>query len=341
MGILNMIVSKYKNNNMNVDKNCLEQTDKMTLPRTSTTSVVINPIQENNQDDHQKNKRQWLASLALVFSHSSYGTVLRSTKRNGPLSVQKAFYPEGRECAHIYLLHPPAGIVSGDQLHVSIDLETNAHVMVTTPGANRFYRAREDASIGDSKQLQFTTLKLAKQTICENFPQETIVYQGADAVNTVDIHLHKQSVYFGWDITCLGLPSSGQPFCEGSYTQLNRLYCDDKLLYHDRIAISTNNNLQQHPAGLAGNSVFGTFIITAPQLVALNKQQVLVEQLRELIDQQQAQDKISITDIKGLLVIRYLGQQANEAKRLFILLWQQLRPAIIDHDAIEPRVWHT
>ncbi|WP_440876787.1 urease accessory protein UreD [Thalassotalea sp. PLHSN55] len=288
------------------------------------------------------NMRQWLASLSLVFSHSNFGTALAATKRQGPLSVQKAFYPEGRDCAHIYLLHPPAGIVSGDQLRISLELQKNAHVLVTTPGANRFYRAREDQSIGESKQLQITTFSLAQHAICENFPQETIVYEGADAVNTVDIHLSSSSVYFGWDISCLGLPSSNQPFKHGSYTQLNRLYCDNKLIYHDRIAISPNNQLMAHSAGLAGRSVFATFLVYAPKQLALaSERQQLVEHLREIIEQQHAENKVSITDIKGLLVIRYLGEQANEAKHLFIRLWQHLRPQLISNSAVEPRVWHT
>ena len=67
-------------------------------------------------------KRGWLARLGLTFSHSVHGTQLARTKRVGPLSIQKAFYPEGRDCAHIYLLHPPAGIVSGDVLQVDLHL---------------------------------------------------------------------------------------------------------------------------------------------------------------------------------------------------------------------------
>ena len=122
-------------------------------------------------------KSAWLASLLLEFSVTSIGTQLSRTERNGPLSVQKAFYPEGRDCAHIYLLHPPAGIVSGDELRINIKVNQQAHSLVTAPGANRFYRAREDLSIGDSKQVQHCELFLAEHAKCENFPLETIVYE--------------------------------------------------------------------------------------------------------------------------------------------------------------------
>lgn len=286
--------------------------------------------------------RQWLAKLALTFSHNAYGTQLKTTSRQGPLSVQKAFYPEGQECAHIYLLHPPAGIVSGDELNVEITIEDQGHVLVTTPGANRFYRARENLSIGVSKQTQITSLFLGDEAIAENFPQETIVYEGADGFNTVDVHIKETSIYLGWDITCLGLPSSDQYFDQGQYTQLNRLYCNDTLIYHDRIEISPSNQLLHHMAGLASKPVFGTFLVYAPtQLTQLKDRKVIVEELRALIEAENAQELISITDIRGLFVIRYLGEQAHQCKHLFITLWQHLRPLVIEASAIEPRIWHT
>lgn len=312
------------------------------MQSTATSSVEVKPIDKPTAGNLLKSKsRQWIANLVLDFKWSSLGTKLHRTQRNGPLSVQKAFYPEGRDCAHIYLLHPPAGIVSGDQLHLDINLDDSAHTLITTPGANRFYRAREDASIGVSKQVQVTTLNIQAQAKCENFPQETIVYNGADGFNTIDVHLTDHSVYLGWDITCMGLPSSEQLFTEGQYSQLNRVYVNNILQYHDRIAITANNNLLHHISGLAGNSVFGTFLVHAPQQLDLPQRKALVETMREIIDNNQAQKHISITDIDGLLVIRYLGHQATECKKYFLLLWQVVRPLTVEKEATQPRIWHT
>ncbi len=305
------------------------------------SATVSNNITSETSINSTTKSRQWLASLALDFSHNVLGTQLSRTKRNGPLSVQKAFYPEGVDCAHIYLLHPPAGIVSGDELQVEITLAEQAHTLVTTPGANRFYRAREDANIGVSKQVQVTTLSLAHQAICENFPLETIVYNGADAFNTVDIHLTDESVYLGWDITCLGLPSSEQSFTKGQYTQLNRVYCNNELIYHDRITISAKNKLLQHPAGLANNNVFATLLIYAPAQLQADKYKDVVNTLRLAIENEQAEKNISVTNIDDLIVIRYLGKHAEQCKKLFVLLWQILRPLTVKKPAILPRIWYT
>jgi urease accessory protein len=287
-------------------------------------------------------KSQWLASLALQLGHSEYGTQLTKTKRCGPLTIQKAFYPEGRDCAHLYLLHPPAGIVSGDELHISIDVQQNAHTLVTTPGANRFYRARTDLSIGDPKQTQITQISLEAGAKCEHFPLETLVYNQADGVNNVEVRLQDSSVYCGWDMTSLGLPSSNQEFTAGRFKQLNTLYREDVLIYHDKVIIEAESNIQHHIAGLAGNSVFGTFLAYAPSDQVSNEQRTqLIQQLRAVIEQHDASSLVSITDIRQLLVMRYLGQQAHQCKSLFIELWKLVRPLYIQKQGVQPRIWFT
>lgn len=299
----------------------------------------MNDVAEQQQ---ARQKNAWLADLTLEFSLTAAGTQLTRTKRLGPLNVQKPFYPKGRDCAHIYLLHPPAGIVSGDDLTVNIAIKPKAHVLVTTPGANRFYRAREDISIGDPKQQQKVILHLDEQAKCENFPLETIVYEGADGVNTVDIYLSETSTYLGWDITCLGLPSSHQLFAKGSYSQLNRVYCQQTLLYHDRIAIRPDNQIHQHIAGLNQHNVFGTFLAYASaEKVDSTASEQLITRLRVLVSNNKAEHKISISQLRQLLVIRYLGEQAQECQKLFVQLWQELRPIYLDKSATLPRIWHT
>ena len=57
----------------------------------------------------------WQAGLGLGLSRRADRTVLADRCRHGPLAVQRAFYPEGTPC-HVYLLHPPGGVVGGDVL---------------------------------------------------------------------------------------------------------------------------------------------------------------------------------------------------------------------------------
>src|SRR5262249_10650450 len=117
----------------------------------------------------------WHAELALGFVRRSQRTVLASRRHRGPLTVQRAFYPEPDGVCHTYVLHPPAGIVGGDALSMSYDLGPGAHALITTPAATRFYFSRaieagirQRACVGDGATLEW-------------LPQETLLFDGAHA----------------------------------------------------------------------------------------------------------------------------------------------------------------
>ncbi|MCU4676940.1 urease accessory protein UreD [Catenovulum sp. 2E275] len=291
------------------------------------------------------NGRSWIANLNLNFSRTQTGSRLSSVERNGPLSVQKAFYPEGPDCAHVYLLHPPAGIVSGDELHLSATLEANSHALLTTPGANRFYRARDDKNLGTTLQLQQTHYQIADHATLEHLPQETLIFQGADAVNKIKIELTPSSVYLGWDVICLGLPVMNQAFDKGQFEQLSEVKVGNKLVFHDRLKVNQDNQLLNKAAGLGGHHVVGTFIAAAPVQLSgeqnRHKCEALTEQLRAKITELNASDKVSISQLDMLFVIRYLGDKSEECKKYFAALWQILRQALCQREANIPRIWLT
>ena len=150
----------------------------------------------------------WPASVELGLRSESGRTRLARCSHNGPLYVQRPFYPEGREHPHLYLLHPPGGIVSGDCLDIEVDVAANSGALVTTPGATRVYRARDDNPL----QRQRCRLRLGKDAILEWFPMETIVFDGAWVELETTVELTRNSCFVGWEVSCFGLPASRQPF---------------------------------------------------------------------------------------------------------------------------------
>ena len=68
--------------------------------------MTANPMHNLAQDN-----KGWLAELSLRYEHRSSRTVIAARRHQGPLTVQKPFYPEGAVC-HTYVLHPPGGVLA-------------------------------------------------------------------------------------------------------------------------------------------------------------------------------------------------------------------------------------
>jgi len=284
---------------------------------------------------------QWLARLEMTFALRQQKTKLVNTLREGPLSVQRAFYPETTGAAHLYLLHPPAGIVSGDELHVAATLEEDCKVLLTTPGANRFYRAREAKQIA-SKQCQFNRFTVADNAHLEFLPHETLVYTNANAFSHTHVYLDKGASYVGWDIACLGLPHIDQPFLKGQFTQTFSLYHNQGIRFHDRLALYAKDKLHQSRIGLAGHHVVGTMVLfNGDEASSSEWAKSVCSVIRPCIDELNLCNFMSVTQLQGVVVVRYLGEDSEVCRESFVHIWMQTRPQVSGHLAVPPRIWYT
>jgi urease accessory protein len=272
----------------------------------------------------------WQASLALAFSAPQDTTQLARQTHHGPLVVQRPFFPEGRKVCHVYILHPPGGIVAGDDLRLEVDLQERAHVLVTAPAATKVYRS--DGRI--SRQLQ--TLRVASGAVLEWLPQETILFEGARAQLDTRVELSGEAAFIGWDILCLGRPACGERFRSGTCRQHLELWRDGRPLVLERARYE--GDIHDAVWGLRGAPVTAILLASSPALSQLDAQALLGE-LRTLPTREG--DLSSASLVHGALVFRYLGNSAEQARILFEKAWCLLRPAIAGRIACFPRIWST
>src|SRR5262245_54520625 len=117
--------------------------------------------------------RAWHANLSMQFRAGAEGrTVLQHVKHEGPLRVQRAFYPRNTRACHVYWLHPPGGLVNGDRVDIDVAAGSDSHVLLTTPSAGRIYRSLG----GGLKQRQQVRLTVAADAMLDWLPQETLVF---------------------------------------------------------------------------------------------------------------------------------------------------------------------
>ena len=215
-------------------------------------------------------KTGWKAKLHLKFVEENHKTVLKQRSHQGPLQVQKAFYPETNGGCHVYILHPPGGVVGGDSFDIKIEVDPNAKVLVTTPAAGKFYR-----SAGDEAYQQ-QTITVADHGVLEWFPSENIFFPGAKVKLETRVDLSKESHFIGWDILCLGRPAIGETFSQGQLTQKLEIFQNGRLIRLDRLVVRENDAILDAKWGLGGKPVLGTFFCLTPRkdLVDLLRQNI-------------------------------------------------------------------
>jgi len=272
--------------------------------------------------------RGWEASLHLMFRHDGERSVLFRRSSVGPLAVQKALYPEGQQICHAILLHPPGGIAGGDQLNISVGIETGAHALLTTPGATKWYRSAGAAS------LQRIGLVLAPQAVCEWMPQENIFFEAAHARNALTVDLAEDAVFCGWDVMCLGRTASGERFRMGSIGQQWRVTRHGKPLFEELSTLEGGSALLESPIGLAGFPVCAIFMVAG-----IGTDRAVLEACRATVPAGEC--KWGITLMEGVLVARCLANSAQVAREYFLALWAYLRPGYAHVPARVPRIWAT
>jgi urease accessory protein len=190
----------------------------------------------------------WHGQLELNY-RMSHGETVADARHQGPLRVLKSLYPEGSGICHQVLLHPPAGLVGGDELDIRLQLGAQTHVVLTTPGATRFYRSEGPTA------TQRVAISLQAGARCEWLPMENIAYNGCQAHNQFTLQLQGNAQAMGWDILALGLPAAAAPFQQGCFEQ--RLQIEGIWLERGRID-AQDRVLMESPLGLAGRPVIGT-----------------------------------------------------------------------------------
>jgi urease accessory protein len=270
---------------------------------------------------------RWQARLELAFAADETRTRLTHRLHRGPLMVQRAFYPEGAVC-HVYLLHPPGGVVSGDELSLQVQVGPHSHALLTTPAAGKFYRRHHvrTATLTQSLCVDGATL--------EWLPQENIYYPDANAVLATLVRLRGDARFFGWEIGCFGLPARRLGLGEGRIRTRLELWRDDAPLLLERVMI--DRDAVQARWGLIGRAACGTLLAHPAGSAHLEQARRIGESLAS-----DAELLLACTLVGNTLCCRGYAARADRLKQVFIQIWSQLRIGLLGRAAIAPRIWKT
>ena len=268
----------------------------------------------------------WTAALDLQFERAKDRSIVSRCRHNGPLRVQKPFYPEDGVC-HVYLLHPPGGVVGGDELSVSVSAGKGSAALITTPGATRVYR-----SAGPLSTIKYQ-LNVEADASLEWLPQDSILYGGSRLSQEMEVRVASGSRFCGWDITSMGRPASGDHYTTGEFDQGFRLFVDSLPVLMERQRWQAGQEVLEASWGLSGHTVLGTFYGFPADDDILSHLRLRLEDI--------SVGEMAVTLVDDVLVVRALADDAVALRQVFADIWLSVREMINGFPPGSPRIWAT
>ena len=186
--------------------------------------------------------------------------------RRQPLAVQRPFYPDGPGAqggaCHVYLLHPPGGVVGGDALDIVVNAGAGSRALVTTPAAGKLYR-----SAGSCARLS-QRLVVDEDAQLEWLPQPTIAFAGVNARMSTRVDLAPGGRFIGWEIVCLGRTDSGERYAGQLHLALE--------LWRDSAPLWLERALQGRPVRGRHDDALGNHVRRVVPAQSLQAQEPLV-----------------------------------------------------------------
>ncbi|MBE9032904.1 urease accessory protein UreD [filamentous cyanobacterium LEGE 11480] len=275
-------------------------------------------------------RQPWRGTLELTYAHSQGTTRVTHTKTQAPLRIQRPHYPEGPGICYSTIVHTAGGMVGGDELVQTIDLQPESQAFITTPAAGKIYR-----SIGETCTHRIN-ININANAYLEWFPQETIIFNAAQYHQQLRVNLAPSASIMLWDITRFGRTARGEEFEQGFWRSDVEVWQGETPLIIDRQCLPGSHNIIHSAHGLAGCPVVGTFALVGRDISDAD-----LDNLRETLKQTDVPPlQIGLTRSLNGFICRYRGTSSELVRQGFMRLWQTLRQWHSGQVPPMPRVWH-
>ena len=228
-------------------------------------------------------------------------------------------FPKTRETCEGVIVNTAGGIVGGDTARLSITAGAGAHVALTTQSAEKIYRTD-----GPPARIE-TSLNLEDGASLEWLPQETILFDHASLVRSLDVDMAADARLIACESVVFGRQAMGESCVNGDFRDRWRVRRAGKLIFAEDTKLVAPAALLARPAIGAGARAVATFVHVAPEAPAR------LEDCRVALADADCEWGVSALD--GFLVAR-LVSPSPEKMRLAIL---KLFSCLLGRAA--PRVW--
>lgn len=267
----------------------------------------------------------------IAFATDGAATRLAHLYQHDPLRVLFPG-PEPGDLALAVMVTTSGGLVAGDRLSVRIDLGAGASAHVTASAAEKIYR-----STGATTEIA-QSVSLGEGAWLEYLPPETILFEGARLRRRTALDLAAGAGFLGGGILVFGRRARGETFTRGFLHESWEISRNGRLAWGDALHVDGDiAAIMADPASFAGAAACATLMLVPPG----GDPRPFVDAARVVQQQSPAAGlRAGVTAVNGILVARWLGDDAASLRRAYADLACHLRGAAMGLPARLPRLWH-
>jgi urease accessory protein len=276
------------------------------------------------------------AELRLEFERDDAEgqTVLAASHQEPPLRVVRAF-PLADGAALVHLHNVSGGLLGGDRLALTVNVGVGASVQITTTGATRIYRPREDAAVTS----QSNEIVVGAGGLLEYLPDAVIPFAGARFSQRTAVRLAADAGLFWWEILAPGREARGEVFEYESVELKTDLSAGGRVIAVERVRLEPRNRELASLARLGAYRTWATFYICRVGLKAtewLEIESELREILQMLNRREDALWGISTLAAHGLMV-RCVAKRGRDVLPGLQEVWRAAKWRLYGREALLPR----
>lgn len=259
-----------------------------------------------------------VGSVLVGVRLSDRGTALEKLHQAGCL---RARFPRPHGgMAEAVVVNTAGGVADGDLLSLRLEAARGSALTVSTPSAERIYRALPGAA---PARIDIDVLVSAGARL-EYLPQETILFDRCALTRSLRIELDPAGTYLGVEALLFGRPLSGEALRQVSLRDRISLRRGGRLMLHD--AVRLEGDMQKRlasTASAAGGAAVATILFAAPDA------QAALDKMREALEGADA----GASAWDGILVARIVAPDGQSLRRHVVAALGVVRNAPL------PRLW--
>lgn len=272
--------------------------------------------------------------LRLRFEVRGEQTILAESEHQLPLQVVRAFQvDDGGALVHLHNLS--GGVLSGDNLDLTVEVGSRAVAQVTSTGATRIYRSRKNAEPAQHR----VQIRVENDGLVEYLPDQLIPFAGSRYRQETRIELGTNAGLFWWETVAPGREAGNEMFAYDLLQLKTWISALGQPIAIEHMRIEPARRSIFSLARLGAYAYFSTFYICRVGVETsrwLELERLLGELAAQLSRPSKTVWGVSPLRAHGV-VVRALSVRGREIARRLPDFWRAAKLFLYDREAVLPR----